>query len=116
MVAGVKDSFQKDVQACGDAGSKDYILSSAGGEMKKLQKLFSCIQDLFFQRVGVAVGSPVHVYGGTGQITVHSIGYPGSFGAGGGRLVQIDLPAAGGVLGYVVCCIGIQMSHDRSFL
>ena len=84
--------------------------------MKKLQKLFSCIQDLFFQRVGVAVGSPVHVYGGTGQITVHSIGYPGSFGAGGGRLVQIDLPAAGGVLGYVVCCIGIQMSHDRSFL
>ena len=50
-----EDPFQKDVQACGDAGSKDYIFSFAGGEMKKFQKLFSCIKDLFFQRVGVAV-------------------------------------------------------------
>ena len=116
MVARAEDPFQKDVQACGDAGSKDYIFSFAGGEMKKLQKLFSCIKDLFFQRVGVAVGPPVHVYGGTGQITVHSVGYPGSFGAGGSRLVQIDLPAAGFVLGYEICCVRIQMSHDRSFL
>ena len=62
MISLMEKSFQKNIQACCNIGSKNYIFCF--GKMKQAAELLSCFINLFFDRKSRLVSSAIYIYTG----------------------------------------------------
>ena len=73
MIAGFQKSFQKNIQTGSDIFCKNNILTLSGSKVKELQKLFSCLKNLFFHRISCPVSSPVHIHSRACQVIINCL-------------------------------------------
>ena len=52
---------------------KNNILTLSGSKVKELQKLFSCLKNLFFHRISCPVSSPVHIHSRACQVIINCL-------------------------------------------
>ena len=89
MISWFEDSFEQDIQAHGDILCEDYIFSFTGCKMEQASKLFSCLKNLFFYRVGGTIASASYIDSTAGEILINGVCNRGGFGKGSACLIQI---------------------------